>query len=281
MDTYYIGGQFVPDNESTLSVKDLTVLRGYGVFDFLITYNRRPFHLKEHVRRLENSAKNIGLKLNHTRDEICRIVEETIGRNTHHRESNVRIVYTGGVSSDGVTPEGNGILIVMVTPKLELPEAWYTEGAKLVTAEIERFIPGAKSTNYLSAIWALGRAREMNAIESIYVDRNNRIMEGTTTNIFCYDGEKLVTPKSDILPGITRSVIMELIKDHYNLEIRDMDRSELDAMQEVFITASNKEVVPIIKVDDRIVKDGKPGPCTRNVMQLFRDYTTAYGQGKV
>ena len=102
----------------------------------------------------------------------------------------MRIVYTGGVSSDGVTPEGNGILIVMVTPKLELPETWYTEGANLVTAEIERFIPGAKSTNYLSAIWALGRAHEMDAIESIYVDRNNRIMEGTTTNIFCYDGKR-------------------------------------------------------------------------------------------
>ena len=76
MDTYYIDGQFVPDNECLLSAKDLTVLRGYGVFDFLITYNRRHFYLKEHVQRLEISAKNIGLKLNHTLDEICKIVEE-------------------------------------------------------------------------------------------------------------------------------------------------------------------------------------------------------------
>ena len=280
MDTYYIDGQFVKDTECRLSVKDLTVLRGYGVFDFLITYNKRPFHLKEHVLRLENSAKNIGLKLNHTIAEICEIVEETVKRNAHHQESNVRIVYTGGISSDGVTPEGNGILIVMVTPKLDLPESWYTEGAKLVTAEIERFIPGAKSTNYLSAIWALDRARQMDAIESIYVDRNQRIMEGTTTNIFCFDGKKLLTPKSDILPGITRSVIMELIKNHYELEIRDIERSELSVMQEIFITASNKEVVPIVNVDNTVIHDGKPGPCTRKVMQLFRDYTIAWGQGK-
>jgi len=281
MDIYYIDGQYVNDNECRLSVKDLIVLRGFGVFDFLITYNKCPFYLKEHVQRLENSAKNIGLKLNHTTDEICGIVEETVRRNNHHKESNIRIVYTGGISSDGVTPEGNGILIVMVTPKLELPHWWYTDGAKLVTAEIERFMPDAKSTNYLTAIWALGRAHAMDAIESIYVDRNNRITEGTTTNIFCYNGTKLVTPKTGILPGITRSVIKELIKEHYDLEFRDMDRSELSDMKEVFITASNKEVVPIIQVDDMLIHDGKPGPCTRKVMQLFRDYTTAYGQGQV
>jgi len=281
MDTYYIDGQYVPDNECVLSVKDLAVLRGFGVFDFLITYNKRPFHIKKHVQRLEKSAKNIGLELNHTTDDICAIVEETIKRNPHHHESNVRILYTGGISSDGVTPEGNGVLIVMVTPKLELPESWYSHGAKLVTAEIERFIPGAKSTNYLTAIWALGRAREMDAIESIYVDRHQRIMEGTTTNIFCFNGEKLVTPETDILPGITRGVIKKLVKDHFELEMRDINKSELAVMQEVFITASNKEVVPIIQVDEMVIKNGKPGPRTRKVMQLFRDYTTAWGQGKV
>ena len=110
MDIYYIDGEFVTEDKAVISAKDLTVLRGFGVFDFLITYNKRPFYLKEHVQRLENSADKIGLKLNHTNEEICAIVEETVRRNTHHDESNIRIVYTGGVSSDGVTPEGNGIV---------------------------------------------------------------------------------------------------------------------------------------------------------------------------
>ena len=177
MDTYYIDGQYVDEDNCVLSVKDIIVLRGFGVFDFLITYNKRPFYLKEHVQRLETSARKIGLKLRHSNDEICRIVEETIRRNPHHDESNIRIVYTGGISSDGVTPEGNGYLIVMVTPKHLLPEWWYTDGAKLVTAEIERFLPGAKSTNYLTAVWALERAKAMDAIESIYVDRNDCLIE--------------------------------------------------------------------------------------------------------
>ncbi|MBW2514447.1 MAG: aminotransferase class IV [Deltaproteobacteria bacterium] len=281
MDTYYIDGQYVDEDNCVLSVKDIIVLRGFGVFDFLITYNKRPFYLKEHVQRLETSAHKIGLKLRHSNDEICHIVEETIRRNPHHDESNIRIVYTGGTSSDGVTPEGNGYLIVMVTPKHMLPEWWYTDGAKLVTAEIERFIPGAKSTNYLTAVWALERAKAMDAIESIYVDRNNCLLEGTTTNFFCFKENKLVTPKLNILPGITRSVLVDLVKGHFDLEIREIQKDELSSMEEVFISASNKEIVPIIQVDDVVVANGRPGERTRKVMQLFKDYTTAYGQGKV
>lgn len=281
MDTYYINGQYVDEDKCVLSVKDIIVLRGFGVFDFLITYNKRPFYLKEHVQRLETSAKKIGLKLKHSNKEMCDIVEETIRRNTHHDESNIRIVYTGGISSDGVTPEGNGYLIVMVTPKHQLPDWWYSDGAKLVTAEIERFIPGAKSTNYLTAVWALERAHAMDAIESIYVDRNNRLLEGTTTNFFCFKKNKLITPKLDILPGITRSVLVDLVKGHFDLDVREIQKDELSSMEEVFISASNKEIVPIIQVDDIVVGDGQPGPRTRKVMQLFRDYTTAYGQGKV
>ena len=281
MDIFYIDGQYVEDDKCVLSVKDIIVLRGFGVFDFLVTYNKRPFHLKEHVQRLVNSARKIGLKLKHSKDEICGIVEETIRRNTHHDESNIRIVYTGGISSDGVTPEGNGYLIVMVTPKLQLPDWWYSDGAKLVTVEIERFMPGAKSTNYLTAVWALERAHTMDAIESIYVDRNNRLLEGTTTNFFCFKENKLITPKLDILPGITRSVLVDLVKGHFDLDVREIQKDELSSMEEVFISASNKVIVPIIQVDDIVIGDGKPGQRTRKVMQLFRDYTTAYGQGKV
>lgn len=281
MDIYFIDGQYVDEDKCMLSVKDIIVLRGFGVFDFLITYNKRPFYLKEHVQRLETSAQKIGLKIKHSNDEICAIVEETIRRNTHHDESNIRIVYTGGISSDGVTPEGNGYLIVMVTPKHHLPDWWYSDGAKLVTAELERFIPGAKSTNYLTAVWALERAKAMDAIESIYVDRKNRLLEGTTTNFFCFKENKLITPKLDILPGITRRVLVDLVKGHFDLEIRDIEKNELSSMEEVFISASNKEIVPIIQVDDIVIGDGRPGQRTQKVMQLFRDYTTKYGRGKV
>lgn len=280
MDIYYIDGQFVDEDKAFISAKDIVVLRGFGVFDSLITYNKRPFKLKEHVERLQNSAKHIGLEIKPSNEEICEITEETIKRNTHHDESKIRIVYTGGISSDGVTPDGNGSLIVMVTPRHKLPDHWYKDGAKIITVDIERTIPDSKSTNYLSAIYALGRARPQNAIESVYVDRHDRVLEGTTTNFFMFKDNKLITAGKDILPGITRGVILELVEDKYEVEIRDIDRREIASAEEIFITASNKEVVPVVKVNDLTVGNGKPGPQTRNVMQLFRDYTNAFSRGE-
>jgi branched-chain amino acid aminotransferase len=281
MDTYYIDGQFVDEERALINAKDLIVLRGFGVFDFLITYNRHPFFLKEHVQRLENSARGIGLEIRHTNSEICSIVEDTVKRNPRHAESGIRIVYSGGISSDGVTPEGNGILVVMVTPKHELPLSWYTEGAKIITVDIERFIPTSKSTCYLTAVYAQQQAKKEGAIEAVYVDRNNRILEGTATNFFCFKNSRLVTPDRGILPGITRSVILDLVKGFLEVETRDIDRSELQDMEEVFITASNKEVVPIVRVNDLQIGDGRIGEKTRKIMDLFRAYTDAYGRGEV
>lgn len=280
MDTYYIDGAFVDNTQACINASDITVLRGYGIFDFLITYNRRPFYLKEHVQRLENSARNIGMGMNHTNEEIQAIVKETIDKNPHHKESNIRILYTGGVSPDGVTPQGNGILMVMVTPKLVLPEWWYTDGAGIITVDVERYIPTAKSTNYLSAVLALQKAHDEKAVEAVYVDRSRRVLEGTTTNLFCFKGSTLITPPDGILPGITRSVVMKLVDGHFPLEMRHIQLDELAGMDEVFLTASNKEIVPIVSINGNRVATGSPGDRTRQVMKRFRDYTTAYGQGE-
>jgi branched-chain amino acid aminotransferase len=279
VDTYYIDGEFVSEDSARLSVKDITVLRGFGVFDFLITYHRRPFYLKEHVARLENSANEIGLRLNHSNAEICDIVLKTIDKNPHHTESNIRILYTGGISPDGVTPQGNGVLMVMVTPKYELPDWWYTDGAAVATVQLERFIPTSKSTNYLNAVFAQQKAKKQGAIEAIYVDRQNRVLEGTTTNIFGLKGSALVTPPDGILPGITRGVVLDLAKGKLDVELRHFTIEEMESLDEIFISASNKEIVPVIKVNDWVVADGKPGPQTREIMKLFREYTDAYGRG--
>jgi branched-chain amino acid aminotransferase len=281
MDTYYMDGEFVSEDDARLSVKDITVLRGYGVFDFLITYNRRPFYLEKHVARLENSAAEIGLQVRHDCSQICDIVVETVQRNSHHEESNIRIVYTGGISPDGVTPQGNGILMVMVTPKMEMPDWWYTDGAAVATVDMERFMPTSKSTNYLTAVFAQQTARKQGAIEAIYVDRKNRVLEGTTTNIFGLKGDTLVTPPDGILPGITRSVVLKLVEGKHEVQLRHIDKDELEAFDEIFICASNKEIVPVIRIDNRTVGDGRPGRQTLEIMKLFREHTEAYGRGAV
>ncbi|MGM0394215.1 MAG: aminotransferase class IV [Thermodesulfobacteriota bacterium] len=280
MDTYYIDGKYVDEDKAMVSVKDITVLRGYGVFDFMITYNKRPFRLEQHVTRFENSAARIGLQLNHTHQEICDIVVEAIRRNPHHNESNIRILYTGGISPDSVTPQGNGILMVMVTPRHELPDWWYTDGAAIALVDMERFIPTSKSTAYLNAVYAQQQARKTGAIEAVYVDRDHRVLEGTTTNIYGIKGNELITPPDGILPGVTRGVVLELAEALLDVNLRHIDRKELAQMDEIFISASNKEIVPVIRVDDMTVGDGKPGKVTREIMKRFRELTIAFGQGK-
>ncbi len=281
MDVYYIDGEFVNDDQAMIPAKDITVLRGFGVFDFLITYNKLPFFLKKHVARLENSAQEIGLTLGHSNKEICDIVIQTLEKNSHHTESNIRIVYSGGISPDGVTPQGNGILMVMVTPKYELPNWWYTDGAKIITVDMERFIPTSKSTNYLSAVFAQQKAHKTGAVEAIYKTPESHLLEGTTTNLFCFKGDTLITPPDGILPGITRSVVLDLLKDSYEIQLRHIHEDELKEMDEIFITASNKEVVPIIQVDHLVIKDGKPGKKTKELLKKWADYTRAYGLGEL
>ena len=280
MDIYYIDGKFVSEDEATLSVKDITVLRGFGVFDFLITYNKRPFRLEKHVERLENSARHIGLELNHSNKEICDIVMQTIEKNPHHQEENIRIVYTGGISSDGVTPQGNGILMVMATPKHELPDWWYTQGTKIITVDMERFIPEAKSSNYLSAVFAQQKARSRGAVEAIYKNKENCLLEGTTTNLFAFKGATLITPPVGILPGVTRDAVLERLENKYDIVLDCIPQADIADMDEVFITASNKEIVPVIQVDDTVIADGKPGDKTRALMADWKEYTTAYGLGE-
>jgi branched-chain amino acid aminotransferase len=275
---YYIDGSYLPENRAVLSVNDLGLLRGYGVFDFLRTYNGRPFHLADHVARLIQSAKIIDLSLPCGENEMIDITINTLERNKTLEEANIRLVVTGGDSADSITPDNHSRLLVMVTDLHHCPEQWYREGAAAITTRGERYLPRAKSTHYLPAIRALSQARRQGAIESIYVDHNRHLLEGTTTNFFAFINGKLTTPGNSILLGITRQVILKLAAREFEVEIRDIHRDEIPTMDEAFITASNKQVVPVVRIDTYGIGDGRPGERTRRLMRLFSEYTRRYGQ---
>jgi branched-chain amino acid aminotransferase len=276
MDTYYNNGDFVTADQALISVDDLSVLRGYGVFDFLRTYNSFPFHLKDHLKRLKRSAQLIGLNLPQTVEELEEIVHETLGRN-NHLESNVRIVVTGGLSPDNITPGASPRLMVMVTDITTFPDEIYNDGAKVITCHVDRFMPGAKSINYIPAILCQEEARSQQAIEAIYVDRGGYLLEGTTSNFFALFGKTLVTPPSErLLPGITRQVILKLAGEAYSVETRNIHKDEIRLMDEAFITSSVKEIVPVVAIDAVKLSGERPGPHTRKIMHLFKSYTTGY-----
>ena len=165
----------------------------------------------------------------------------------------------------------------MVTNVKQMPAEWYSEGAKVITSHVERFLPGAKSINYIPAILCQAEARNQQAIEAIYVDRNGYMLEGTTSNVFAFIGDTLITPPCDrVLPGITRQVVLELAEKEFSIVERQLHKDEIRLLDETFLASSVKEIVPITTIDSIKIGGGKPGSRTQKIMELFRVTTTSY-----
>lgn len=277
MDIYCVDGKFLPADEAVIPVTDLAVLRGLGAFDFMRTYSGKPFCMRAHLERLEASARKIGLGFPWSKEELAQIVMETLSRNSH-QESNIRIIVTGGSSPDFMTHQGNPRLIIMVSRLPEMPQTWYGNGIKIITMIAERPVSGAKSTNYLQATIALENARKQNAQECLYVVPQGIALEGTTSNVFAILENTIVTPGRGILPGVTRQAILDMAKSHFSVQIRDVFLSELTEADEVFISGTNKGIVPVVKINDSVIKDGKPGSKTLWLMRSFQDFVLNYDE---
>jgi len=273
---FYIDGKFLKESQAQIPVYDLGLLRGYGVFDFLRTYNRKPFYIKDHLKRLLNSAKIIGLKHKFKIKELEKIILLTLNKNKHLKEANIRIILTGGDSYDFITPT-RPRLIIMISPVKELNKKLYETGAKLITKIYERLDPNAKTLIYTDAIRFLQEARKKKAIEVLLVSKNNEILECTTSNFFAIIDKKVITPPKDkILEGITRKIIIKLCQK-YKIPLieRKIYKDEIKIFKECFITASNKEILPIIKIDNHKISK-QPGELTKFLMIQFRELTKNY-----
>jgi branched-chain amino acid aminotransferase len=275
---YYVDGKYVPADQAALPLDDLAILRGYGVFEFLRTYGGKPFHLEEHLKRLRRSAALIGISLPRTERQIAGIVGETLRRN-RFPEANIRIIVTGGASRDFITPEGSPRLIVTAVPLCRYPARWYSRGVKVITIPAEPYIPEAKTLNYLSAVIAVRRAYARGAVEAVSIDREGRVLEGKTANVFAFLGGRLVTPDRKILPGVTRQLILKLVRGVFPVAVRSLTRADLLQAAEVFITATNKGILPVVRIDGRAIGRGVPGRRTRRVAELFAEETARFAGG--
>ncbi|MEL6309936.1 MAG: aminotransferase class IV, partial [Chloroflexota bacterium] len=213
-----------------------------------------------------------------TNDEIAHIVTETLERNValgDSEEYSIRLVITGGMSSNNITPEGDTRLIVLVQPFSPMPNELYTDGAKIITVDLNRLFPDAKSTLYTPAILAQRRAKERGGVEALYTDRNGNVLECTTSNVFAFIDDTLVTPPTadHILPGITRMTTLEVASDHFDVVIRNISLDELLSADEVFITSANKEILPIVTIDEDTIADGTVGERTQTLMSAWHELT--------
>lgn len=276
MSVFYINGEFVDAAAASIPATDLAILRGYGVFDFLRTYGGIPFQLGAHLRRLKRSAALIELNCPWDIEELGDIVLETVQRNGY-AESNIRIVVTGGEGERGFLPLGDSRLLVMATPWDAPPAWWYQDGVHVVTTELQRHLPEAKTINYIPGITAQLAASkgDPRAIEAIYV-ADGLVSEGTRSNIFIFKEDHWITPADGLLLGITRAEVIKLLGAEGLLEMRDIRLDEYRAADEIILTSSTKEVAPVVKVDDVAIGDGAPGEMTRRLMRQWREMTEAY-----
>ena len=265
---WYIDGRWVHPNEATISINDVAVLRGYSVFESLRTYNRRPFHLEEHLNRLYRSAQLIELDVPYTWEHITGIISEVIERNSY-KHASLRMLVTGGESEDGILPTGKAVLAVLITPLGERDMQRFAQGYRVITSRLQRVAPEAKTTNYIEAVRALKEATRRDAVDALFVNEQGHVLEGTRSNFFVFRGDTLVTPHAGVLIGVTRNTVVELAHGLFILEERPILLAELASVDEAFITASSKEIIPVVQIDNIVIGNGKPGPRTTALEQRF------------
>jgi branched-chain amino acid aminotransferase len=263
-----IDGRWEHPDQTTISINDVAVLRGYSVFESLRTYNRRPFHLDEHLTRLYRSAELIEMEIPWSREYITGVILESIARNPY-KHASIRLLVTGGVSEDGILPSDVPTLAIMVTQLDERDMKRFARGSKLITTQLQRISPEAKTTNYIAAVRALKEAVRRDAADALFVNERGHVLETTRSNFFIFRGDRLVTPLKGILIGITRNVVLGLAKGRFTIEERPILLDELAYVDEAFITSSSKEITPIVQINELVIGDGKPGLHTLELEQRF------------
>lgn len=195
---HFLNGEFVKEENLLISPRDLGYSRGYGVFDFLITYNQRPFLLDKHINRLFSSAKKLSLTIPWSQKVVSEWVLQTLKKNSHILgEKVIRISISGGVAY-GLKPNTSPTIIITVDSHIPCPDLDYINGVEIKLEEFQRYMPEAKSNNYIQAIKSF-QELSTDLIDEIIYYSNNMVLEGTRCNIFALINGNFLTPKDNIL----------------------------------------------------------------------------------
>ncbi len=273
----YLNGNIVPVSEARVGVYDIGLLRGFGVYEALRTFNRKPFEFAAHMGRFHSSTKALSLHIPATDEDIQKILLDLIERNIPQgREGVVRFIITGGEAIGGIDYNpSNPTFYILVEPLEELPKGTNEKGCKLLVHEHLRMFPEYKTTNYVTAVRLQEKRKQAGALEILYTYQG-KVLECATSNFFIVKNGSLITPKSDVLAGITRKVVVELAQKEFPLEERNISVEELYRADEAFLTSSFKDVVPVVEVGDKKIGSGQVGPINKRVMEVFENFARAY-----
>lgn len=281
----YLNSEFVPLSEAKISVLDRGFLFGDGVYEVIPVYGGKLFRLEHHLARLEDSLLHIHMFSPMSHSRWRDILNELVLCNGAGDQSIYLEITRGVAPRDHAFPINiPPTVFVMSTPLPTSSPAIADEGASAITVDDVRWNRcNVKAITLLPNVLARQEAIDNNSIEALFI-RDEQVIEGAASNVFIVKQRTLYTPPKgpQLLPGITRDLILELAATHH-IPFREMafDRATLYAADEVWITNSIREIVPITHVDKRSIGTGRPGPMWSRMLTLFQDYKQQVRTGAV
>jgi branched-chain amino acid aminotransferase len=286
MSLVYFNGSLVPPEEAKISIWDHGLLYGDGVFEGIRAYHGKVFRLDEHLKRLYESAAALMLSIPLSFEQMKKAVVETVRAN-ELRDAYIRLVVTRGVGDLGLDPRKcpNPTVFIIADQISLYPDEFYDKGLKVITCATRRnspdaLDPGIKSLNYLNNILAKIETIRAGVPEGIMLSSDGYVAECTGDNIFLVRGDEIMTPPVAVgnLRGITRQAVIEIIESE-GLKLTEQAFRLLSvyAADEIFLTGTAAEIVPVVEVDGRPIGDGKPGPLTARLLEAFHTLTRQEG----
>jgi branched-chain amino acid aminotransferase len=287
----YVNGTITPAREAAIPVYDHGFVYGEGVYETLRTYNRVPFLYDRHVRRLRASAAALHLDVPFDDDSLLAWIHDTMAVAERSpdwlstsippsKEAYIRILLTRGVGdlSYDLTATPAPSLVIIVKPFDEPPARMFDEGIKIVLVSILRNHPGSvnpiiKSNNLLNNALAMQEARRKGGEEALMCNYRGELSECSQSNFFLVRDGVALTPRSacGLLEGLTRAFLFEVGGEvGVQVEEATLTPADLTSAQEAFITGSTRELTPVVRIDDQIIGNGRPGPVTCKLLEGFR-----------
>lgn len=262
-----INGEFIEKESANLLITDLSIQRGYGIFDFFKTINNRPIFLEDHLDRFFFSVSEMNLKSDLKRDQLKKMVLQLIDKNDMGN-SGVRITLTGGYSEDGYSIAKPNLIITQAP--FEYKSSVFDKGILLITNEHQRQLPHVKTIDYLYAIYLQRSIKERNANDVLYHNQSE-ITECPRANFFIIThNNEVITPAKNILRGVTRKKILNF-GQLVNIREGLITLKDLENAKEAFVTSTTKNVLPVLKINNRLIGDGTPGEITTKISRKLME----------
>ncbi len=274
----YLAGEIVPLRDARIPANDAGLLLGVGLFETLRTYGGRPFLLERHLARMRESGELFRVYLKESDQEIAEAIAALVEAN-NVPDARVRLTATRGPMTEPLSDEEAppATLLVMAGPMTPYPEALYAAGATVVVSDLHTNetdpVTFHKTTGYLANLLALRDARRARAVEALRFNTKNRLGEGAVSNVFLVSEGRLLTPpvEDGLLAGITRGLVLELASEEkIDAEQTSLTVYDLTGADEVFLTNSIMEILPVTRVEARTIGNGEPGPVTQRLMAAYR-----------